>query len=159
MLALHGGAFFSSNLQLLLFTQEFFALHCGLWLTAAAALVRTQRRFLAVGLPTDLAGVGPAACVHHLVLVEAGVLREALSTARHRAGIWLLPCVNPYVVLVIGDAGEAPSTHGLWTRVGTLACVRSDVNPEDVGGGKRAVAVLKWALEGTHPCVCPDVFL
>lgn len=64
----------------------------------------------------------------------------------------LLTCVNPYVVLVIGDAGEAPSTHGLWTRVGTLACVRSDVNPEDVGGGKRAVAVLKWALEGTHPC-------
>lgn len=56
------------------------------------------------------------------------------------------------VVLVIGDAGEAPSTPGLWTGVGTLACVRSDVNPEDVGGGERAAAELKRALGGMQPC-------
>lgn len=76
------------TLQLLL---DFFALLCGLQLSVAAALVCAQHRSLAVGLPTDVAGVGPAVCVHHLVLVEAGVLCEALPTARHRAGIGLLP--------------------------------------------------------------------
>lgn len=79
------------TLQLLLFVQALLALLHGLQLAVAAALVRGQRGGLAVGLPTALAGVGLAACVHHVVLVEAGVLREALSAARHGADVWLLP--------------------------------------------------------------------
>jgi len=73
------------TLQLLLFVEGLFALLRGLQLAVAAALVHGQRGGLAVGLPTATAGVGLAVRVDHMVLVEAGVLREALATARHSA--------------------------------------------------------------------------
>lgn len=65
----------------------------------------------------------------------------------------LLTCVDSHVVLVIGGAGEAPPAVGLWTHVGTLTRVRSDVNLEDVGGGKRAATARKQALEGSLTCI------
>lgn len=80
----------SLTLQLLLFVEGLFALLRGLQLAVAAALVHGQRGGLAVGLPTAVAGVGLAVRVDHVVLVEAGVLREALSTARHSAHVRLL---------------------------------------------------------------------
>lgn len=57
------------------------------------------------------------------------------------------------MVLVIGGTGEAPSTVGLRTHVGPLACVRSDVNLADVGCGKRAATAHKGTLEGTLTCI------
>lgn len=78
------------TLQLLLFVEGLFALLRGLQLAVAAALVHGQRGGLAVGLTTAIAGVGLAVCVDHVVLVEAGVLRETLSTAGHGAQVWLL---------------------------------------------------------------------
>lgn len=57
----------------------------------ATALVHGQRGGLAVGLAAAIAGVGLAVRVDHVVLVEAGVLGEALSTAWHGAHVWLLP--------------------------------------------------------------------
>lgn len=53
-------------------------------------LVHGQRGGLAVGLPAAIAGVGLAVCVHHVMLVQAGVLCEALPAAWHRAHVWLL---------------------------------------------------------------------
>ena len=40
-----------------------------------------------VSLAAVRAGVGLAVCVHHVMLVEAGVLGEALATARDRAHV------------------------------------------------------------------------
>lgn len=78
------------TLQLLLFVEGLFALLRGLQLAVAAALVHGQRGGLAVGLPTTIAGVGLAVRVDHVVLVEAGILSEALSTAWHSAHVRLL---------------------------------------------------------------------
>lgn len=78
------------TLQLLLFVEGLFALLRGLQLAVAAALVHGQRGGLAVGLPTTVAGVGLAVRVDHVVLVEAGVLSEALSAAWHSAHVRLL---------------------------------------------------------------------
>ena len=58
--------------------------------SVAGALVHGQRGCLAVGLATVAAAVGLAVCVHHVVLVQAGVLREALSTVGDRAEVRLL---------------------------------------------------------------------
>lgn len=79
------------TLQLLLLIECLFTLVRGLQLAMAAALVHGQRGGLAVGLPAAVAGVGLAVRVHHVVLVEAGVLGEALSAAWHGAQVGLLP--------------------------------------------------------------------
>lgn len=53
------------------------------------------------------------------------------------------------MVLVIGGTGEAPPAVRLWAHVGPLACMCSDVDLADVGGGERAATAHKGALEGT----------
>lgn len=78
------------TLQLLLLIEGLFTLLGGLQLAVAAALVHGQGGGLAVGLATAAAGVGLAVCVHHVVLVQAGVLCETLPTARHGAQVRLL---------------------------------------------------------------------
>ena len=56
----------------------------------AGALVHGQCGRLPVGLPTVAAAVGLAVCVHHVVFVQAGVLRETLPTVGDRAQVRLL---------------------------------------------------------------------
>lgn len=51
-----------------------------------------QRGGLAVRLSTVVAGIGLAVRVHHVMLVQAGVLREALATAGHSTHVRLLSC-------------------------------------------------------------------
>ena len=74
----------------------------------------------------------------------------------------------PHVVLVVGGAGEAPSTAGLGAHVRPLACVRADVNLPDVGGGERPATSLKRALKRfltynemeykRQACMCVNIF-
>lgn len=78
------------TLQLLLLVEGLLALLGGLQLAVAAAFVHGQGGGLAVGLATAAARVGLAVRVHHVVLVQAGVLREALPTAWHGAQVRLL---------------------------------------------------------------------
>lgn len=78
------------TLQLLLLVEGLLALLGGLQLAVAAALVHGQCGGLAVGLATAAARVGLAVRVHHVVLVQAGVLCEALPTAWHGAQVRLL---------------------------------------------------------------------
>lgn len=64
----------------------------GLCIIVGRAFVHGQRGDLLVGLAAVVAVVRLARCVYHVVLVEAGVLGEALFTARHSAHIRLLTC-------------------------------------------------------------------
>lgn len=57
-------------------------------------------------------------------------------------------CVDPDVVLVVGGAGESPTTSLFITDVGPLSSVCADVYFPNVGGGKGALTSLKWALKG-----------
>lgn len=79
------------TLELLLLIEGLLALLGGLQLAMGAALVHGQGGGLPVGLAAGAAGVGLAVCVHHVVLVQARVLGEALPAAWHRANVWLLP--------------------------------------------------------------------
>lgn len=80
----------SLTLQLLLI-QGLLALLRGLQLPMRTALVHGQGGGLPVGLAAATARVGLAVRVHHVVLVQARVLREAPSAAWHRTNVWLLP--------------------------------------------------------------------
>lgn len=103
------------TLELLLFIKGLLALFCGLQLAVGAALVHGQGGGLPVGLATGAAGVGLAVCVHHVVLIEARVLGEALPAAWHRANVWLLPWRHWAVRGVGTGAGKGV---GVGTRAG-----------------------------------------
>lgn len=62
----------------------------GLRVVVGRAFVHGERRDLLVGLPAVVAVVGLAGRVDHVVLVQAGVFREALLAARHRAHVRFL---------------------------------------------------------------------
>lgn len=62
----------------------------GLRVVVGGAFVHGQRGDLLVGFPAVVAVVGLARRVDHVVLVEAGVLCEALLAAGHRAHVGLL---------------------------------------------------------------------
>ena len=79
------------TLELLLLIKGLLALLCGLQLAVGAALMHGQGGGLPVGLAAGAAGVGLAVCVHHVVLIQARVLGEALPTAWYGANVWLLP--------------------------------------------------------------------
>lgn len=143
------------------------------------ALVHGQRGDLLVGLAAVVAVVRLARRVDHVVLVQAGVLSEALLAAGHGAHVWLLTCqkepevsegqepgafrrehagrwgltgVYPHVVLVVGGAGEGPAATGLGAVVRPLAGVRPDVDFADVGCGERPATAFDRAFEGLLSC-------
>lgn len=66
----------------------------GLRVVVGGAFVHGQRGDLLVGLAAVVAVVRLARRVDHVVLVQAGVLGEALLAARHSAHIRLLTCKN-----------------------------------------------------------------
>lgn len=94
------------------------ALLGGLQLAVGAALVHSQGGRLPVGLAAGAAGVGLAVRVHHVVLVQARVLGEALPTAWHRANVWLLP-------------------WGHWAVRGGLGLARGKLKGQEEGDGLR----------------------
>lgn len=149
----------------------------GLRVVVGGAFVHGQRGDLLVGFPAVVAVVGLAGRVDHVVLVQAGVLCEALLAARHRAHVGFLTwgeegrvtaapggsnkppagCgghtrVYPHVVFVVCGAGEGASAAGLGAVVRPLARVCPDVDLSDVGGCKRAAAAFDGALERLLPC-------
>ena len=58
------------------------------------SLVHGKSGRLAVGFAAMVAAVGFGVCVHHVVLVQTGVLGETLPTALHCTNIRLLSCRN-----------------------------------------------------------------
>lgn len=107
------------TLELLLLIEGLLALLGGLQLAMGAALVHGQGGGLPVRLAAGAAGVGLAVCVHHVVLIQARVLGEALSTAWHRANVWLLPWGHWAVRGVGTGAGKGKSKGtGVGGRVG-----------------------------------------
>ena len=116
------------TLELQLLVEGLLALLCGLQLAVGAALVHGQRGGLPVGLPAGAAGVGLAVCVHHVVLIQARVLGEALPAAWHRANVWLLPWGH-WAVRGVGPGAGKGETKG--------AGVRDRVGEERARGRKK----------------------
>lgn len=109
----------SLTLQLLLLIQGLLALLRGLQLPVCAALVHGQGGGLPVGLATATARVGLAMCVHHVVFVQARVLRKALSAAWHRANVWLLPWGH-WAVRGVGTGAGKGEAKGIGLGTGLV---------------------------------------
>lgn len=99
------------TLELLLLIKGLLALLRGLQLAVGTALVHGQGGGLPVGLAAGAAGVGLAVCVHHMVLIQARVLGEALPAAWHRANVWLLPWGH-WAVRGVGTGAGKGETKG-----------------------------------------------
>lgn len=100
------------TVELLLLVQGLLALLRGLQLAVGAALVHGQSGGLPVGLAARAAGVRLAVRVHHVVLVQARVLGEALPAAWDRANVWLLPWGH-WAVRGVGTGAGKGKTKGL----------------------------------------------
>lgn len=125
------------TLELLLLVKGLLALLRGLQLAVGAALVHGQGGGLPVRLAAGAAGVGLAVCVHHVVLIQARVLGEALPAAWHRANVWLLPWGH-WAVRGVGPGAGKGETKG----AGGAGLAKRE--PE----GGRATGI--WDSEGTE---------
>ena len=85
----------------------------GLRVVVRCALVHSQGGDLFVSLPTVVAVVGLAGRVDHMVLVQAGVLRESLITPWHGAHVRFLSWTHGQVqhIVIIGQKKTTQSRY------------------------------------------------
>lgn len=99
--------------QLVCVCLHTFPVLCGLKVSVRGAFVHGQRGGLSVGFATVVAGVRFAVGVNHMVLVQAGVLRESLITPWHGAHVRFLSWTHGQVqhIVIIGQKNNSVKVY------------------------------------------------
>lgn len=125
---------------------------CGLEVAVRSALVHGEGGGLPVRLPTVVAGVGFAVRVHHVVFVQTGVLREALSTAWHSAHIRFFTCTHTEASVIVAH------THTACSRGRTVTMASDTTNVLTVSEiATDTLRVMGFLFFLSLKCVCVSI--